>query len=154
MASIQGLQSKSSQRTKLSKEHKMNTIMKHKILVVDDELSIRLLLENFLSPTYEIITKSDGAEALEWLEGNLPDLIICDIQMPNMDGYRFISGVRMRGFTKHTPIVMLSSTESSKERVKCYILGAQDYLTKPFNPEELEVVIKKNLYPIHYAVKW
>ena len=128
--------------------------MKHKILVVDDELTIRLLLENFLSPYYEIVSRSDGSEALEWLEGNLPDLIICDIQMPNMDGYQFITTVRQRGFTRHTPIVMLSSTESSKERVKCYTLGAQDYLTKPFNPEELEEIIKKNLYPIHYAVKW
>ena len=132
----------------------MNTNMKHKILVVDDELSIRLLLENFLSPYYEIVSRNDGYEALEWLEGNLPDLIICDIQMPNMDGYQFITTVRQRGFTRHTPIVMLSSTESSKERVKCYTLGAQDYLTKPFNPEELEEIIKKNLYPIHYAVKW
>ena len=132
----------------------MNTNMKHKILVVDDELSIRLLLENFLSPYYEIVSRNDGYEALEWLEGNLPDLIICDIQMPNMDGYQFITSVRQRGFTRHTPIVMLSSTESSKERVKCYTLGAQDYLTKPFNPEELEEIIKKNLYPIHYAVKW
>jgi len=132
----------------------MNTNMKHKILVVDDELSIRLLLENFLSPYYEIVSRNDGYEALEWLEGNLPDLIICDIQMPNLDGYQFITSVRQRGFTRHTPIVMLSSTESSKERVKCYTLGAQDYLTKPFNPEELEEIIKKNLYPIHYAVKW
>jgi DNA-binding response OmpR family regulator len=128
--------------------------MKHKILVIDDELSIRLLLENFLSQDYEIFTKGDGHEALEWLEDNLPDLIICDIHMPNMDGYHVIENVRKRGFTKRTPIIMLSGNESSKERVKCYQLGAQDYLTKPFNPEELEELIKKNLYPIHYAVNW
>ena len=53
----------------------------------------------------------------EWLEGNLPDLIICDIHMPVMDGYRVIENVRKRGFTKHTPIIMLSGNESSKERV-------------------------------------
>jgi CheY-like chemotaxis protein len=128
--------------------------MKHKILVIDDELSIRLLLENFLSGEYEIVSKCDGLEALEWLEGNLPDLIICDIQMPNMDGYDYLKLVRQRGYTKHTPVIMLSGTETSKERIKCYKLGAQDYLTKPFNPEELEELIKKNLHPIHYAVKW
>ena len=128
--------------------------MKHKILVIDDELSIRLLLENFLSQDYDVVTKSDGAEAMEWLEGNLPDLIICDIQMPNMDGYQYIKQVRNRGYTKHTPVIMLSGSEASKERIKCYRLGAQDYLTKPFNPEELEELIKKNLFPIHYAVKW
>ena len=128
--------------------------MKHKILVIDDEKSIRILLDNFLSKEYEVITKSDGSEGLDWLEGNIPDLIICDIQMPNMDGYEFVERVRERGYTKHTPILMLSGAESSKERIKCYKLGAQDFLVKPFNPEELNELIKKNLFPIHYAIKW
>ena len=128
--------------------------MRHKILIVDDEKSIRLLLQNFLSKTYVVESKSDGVDALEWLEDNLPDLIICDVQMPNMDGYLFLEKVRQRGFTKHTPVIMLSGVESSKERVKCYRLGAQDFLAKPFNPEELAEVIKKNLFPVHYALKW
>ena len=128
--------------------------MRHKILVIDDEKSIRLLLQNFLSKNYEIECKSDGIDALEWLEENLPDLIICDIQMPNMDGYLFLEKVRQRGFTKHTPVIMLSGMESSKERIKCYRLVAQDFLAKPFNPEELAELISKNLYPVHYALKW
>ena len=128
--------------------------MKKKILVIDDEMTIRLLLENFLSEEYDVITKADGKEALEWLEGNLPDLVICDIQMPQVDGYQFLEKVRQRGYTRHTPVIMLSGAESSKERVKCYRLGAQDFLVKPFNPEELEELIKKNLYPVHYAIKW
>jgi DNA-binding response OmpR family regulator len=128
--------------------------MKKKILVVDDETSICLLLENFLSLDYHVITISNGEEALMWLEGNLPDLIISDIQMTNMDGFEFLTKVRKRGFTKHTPFVMLSARAESKERIKCYQLGAQDYLTKPFNPEELEEVVKKNLFPIHYAMAW
>lgn len=128
--------------------------MKHKILVIDDEQSICLILENFLSVDYEIVSKNDGIQALEWLEGNLPDLIICDVQMPNMDGYQFLEKVRQRGYTKHTPVIMLSGSEASKERIKCYRLGAQDFLTKPFNPEELEELIKKNLFPIHFAMKW
>lgn len=128
--------------------------MKHTILIIDDEKSIRLLLENFLGKNYEITAKSDGQEAQEWLESNVPDLIICDIQMPNLDGYAFLKGVRQRGFTKHTPVIMLSGVESSQERIKCYRLGAQDFLAKPFNPEELDELIKKNLYPVHYAIKW
>jgi DNA-binding response OmpR family regulator len=128
--------------------------MRHKILIIDDETSIRLLLENFLSKTYDVVVKSDGLEALEWLEGNLPDLIICDIQMKNLDGYQFLEKLRVRGYTKHTPVIMLSGVESSKERIKCYQLGAQDFLSKPFNPEELGELIKKNLFPIHYALKW
>ena len=128
--------------------------MKHKILIIDDELSIRLLLENFLSEDYEVTCKSDGAEGLEWLEGNLPDLLICDLQMPRMDGYEFLRLVRQRGYTKHTPVIMLSATEASRERIRCYQLGAQDFLTKPFNPEELIELIKKNLFPIHYAIRF
>jgi len=128
--------------------------MKKKILVVDDEMSICLLLENFLSQDYDVNTINNGEDALVWLEGNLPDLIISDIQMTNMDGFEFLSKVRHRGFTKHTPFIMLSARAESKERIKCYRLGAQDYLTKPFNPEELEEVVKKNLTPIHYALGW
>jgi len=128
--------------------------MKKKILVVDDEMSICLLLENFLSQDYEIIAINNGEAALIWLEGNLPDLIISDIQMANMDGFEFLTKVRQRGFTKHTPFIMLSARAESKERIRCYRLGAQDYLTKPFNPEELEELVKKNLSPIHYALAW
>jgi DNA-binding response OmpR family regulator len=128
--------------------------MKKKILVVDDEMSICLLLENFLSQDYEIITINNSEAALIWMEGNLPDLIISDIQMANMDGFEFLTKVRQRGFTKHTPVIMLSARAESKERIRCYRLGAQDYLTKPFNPEELEELVKKNLSPIHYALAW
>ena len=128
--------------------------MRHKILVIDDEPTIRLLLNRFLSKNYDVEAKDNGLEALEWLEGNLPDLVICDIQMPELDGYGFLEKLRQRGYTKHTPVIMLSSIESSNERVKCYTLGAQDYLVKPFNPEELIALISKNLNPIHYDLKW
>jgi DNA-binding response OmpR family regulator len=128
--------------------------MRHTILVIDDESNMRLLLESFLSVDYNVVCKDDGMDALQWLEDNLPDLIICDIQMPNTDGYQFLEKLRRRDYTKHTPVIMLSGNEASKERIKCYKLGAQDYLTKPFNPEELEELIKKNLFPIHYRIKW
>ncbi len=128
--------------------------MKKKILVVDDEKSICLLLENFLSEDYEVVSIDNGLKALGWLDENLPDLIISDIQMTNMDGYEFLTSVRQRGFTRHTPIIMLSGKSESKERIKCYKLGAQDYLTKPFNPEELEELVKKNLFPIHFSIEW
>jgi CheY-like chemotaxis protein len=128
--------------------------MKKKILVVDDEKSICLLLENFLSEEYDVTAIYSGQDALVWLESNLPDLIISDIQMAVMDGYEFLTKVRQRGFTKHTPFIMLSARAESKERIKCYQLGAQDYLTKPFNPQELEELVKKNLFPIHFALTW
>jgi DNA-binding response OmpR family regulator len=129
-------------------------IMKKTILVLDDESIIGLLLENFLSAQYEVKHIDNGQQALEWLEINIPDLIICDIEMPEMNGFDFLTQVRQRGFTRHTPVVMLSAKSESKERIKCYKLGAQDYLTKPFNPEELEEIVKKNLFPIHFSIAW
>jgi DNA-binding response OmpR family regulator len=128
--------------------------MRKKILILDDEVIIRLLLENFLSKNYDVVSIDTALDALLWLENNIPDLIISDIQMPNMNGYEFLKELRTRGFTKHTPCIMLSGKSESKQRIKCYKLGAQDFLTKPFNPEELDEVVKKNLYPIHYAVRW
>lgn len=128
--------------------------MKKKILVVDDELTICLIVDNFLSKKYDVFTVNDGVLALQWLENTIPDLIISDIQMPNMDGFELLTKLRQRGFTKHTPVIMLSGRSESKERIKCYQLGAQDYLTKPFNPEELDELVKKNLFPIHFSIEW
>jgi DNA-binding response OmpR family regulator len=128
--------------------------MKKKILVVDDEVTTCVLLEHFLSSQYEVFKTNSGIEAITWLETNLPDLIISDIQMPKMDGFELLQEIRLKGYTKHTPVIMLSGRTESKERIKCYQLGAQDYLTKPFNPGELEELVKKNLFPIHYASNW
>lgn len=112
--------------------------MKKKVLVIDDELSIRILLENFLKKEYEVVTKNDGMEGLKWMEeGNIPDLIVADIQMPNLDGYEFIKNVRASGYFKDIPLIMKLGIESSTEKVKCLKLGANDYIVKPFNPEEL-----------------
>lgn len=117
--------------------------MKKKILVIDDELSIRMLLENFLNKSFTVITKNDGMEGLGWLEeGNLPDLIVADIQMPNLDGYEFVKNLRASGYFRHIPIIMLSGIESTTEKIKCLKLGADDYVVKPFNPEELAIRIE------------
>jgi DNA-binding response OmpR family regulator len=128
--------------------------MKKKVLVIDDELTMRTLLEFFLGSKYEMTAAGSAIEALAWLDDNLPDLIISDIQMNGIDGFEFLKTVRKRGYTRNTPIIMLSGKSESKERVKCYQLGAQDYLTKPFNPEELEEVVKKNLFPINNMNLW
>lgn len=128
--------------------------MKKKVLVIDDELTMRTLLEFFLGSKHEVTSVGSAIEALAWLDDNLPDLIISDIQMNGIDGFEFLKTVRKRGYTRNTPIIMLSGKSESKERVKCYQLGAQDYLTKPFNPEELEEVVKKNLFPINNMNLW
>lgn len=117
--------------------------MKKNILVIDDEITIRTLLEKFLSQSYEVTALSNGQEGLNWLQtGNLPDLMIVDLEMPNMNGYELVENVRASGFFSSIPILMLSGIDSSIERVKCYKLGANDFMIKPFNPEELSLKIE------------
>ncbi len=117
--------------------------MKKKILIIDDELSIRMLLENFLSKTYEVVTKVDGLEGLKYIEeGNIPDLVVADIQMPNLNGQEFLEQIRASGFYKNIPIIVLSGIESSQERIRLLKMGADDFIVKPFNPEELSIRIE------------
>ncbi len=117
-----------------------------KILVVDDKSSISNLLVLFLNKQYAVDTKEDGFEALSWIQqGNIPDLVITDLQMPNMDGVELISRLKESGYFKDIPIIVLSSKDSSADRVQCLKLGAEDYIVKPFNPEELLIRIEKIL---------
>ena len=106
-------------------------------------MGIRMLLENFLGNNYDVVTKENGMEALKWIQsGNVPDFIIVDVVMPEVDGYDFVSNIRTSGYFKRIPIIMLSGLENSNERIKCLKLGADDYMIKPFNPEELSVRIE------------
>jgi len=113
-----------------------------KILVVEDALSVRKILESVLSKEGDVVTTENGSEALEWLqEGNMPDLIVCDIQMPVMTGEDFVKELKSSGYFREIPIIMLSGIESSEERIRMLKLGASDYLVKPFNPEELKLKV-------------
>jgi DNA-binding response OmpR family regulator len=117
-----------------------------KILIIDDKPSISKLIVQILSKTFEVYTKEDGLQAIAWLQaGNIPDLIITDLQMPNMDGMEFIGRVKESGFFRDIPVVVLSSKDSSADRIKCLKMGAEDYLIKPFNPEELLIRIERIL---------
>lgn len=97
-----------------------------------------MLLENFLSQSFNVVVMGNGKEAFDWLQsGQIPALIIADINMPEMDGYEFVKSLKTSGYFRDIPIIMLSGNDSSTERVKFLRLGARDYLVKPFNPEEL-----------------
>ncbi len=120
--------------------------MKKQILAVDDDSSIRELLEFLLRSDYDVITKKDGMEAMMWLsEGNLPDLIITDVDMPRLNGYEFFKNVRRSGFYRDIPIMVLSGLENSKLIITCLQQGADDYILKPFNPESLYAKIERVL---------
>lgn len=110
-----------------------------KILVVEDDQSIRFLLKHVLESTYKVTSSKNGFEALTKMqEGYMPDLIISDLSMPEMSGINFLATLRESTFFKQIPIVVLSASNSSKEKIACLKMGADDYVVKPFNPEELE----------------
>lgn len=112
------------------------------ILVIDDEPIMRKLLEQILKAKYDIIALENGREALEWMySGNIPDAVVADLNMPEIDGFEYITKVRESAFFSDLPLIVLSGEESSSERIKCLKLGANDYLIKPFNPEELSLRI-------------
>lgn len=115
---------------------------KKTLLALDDELSILKILDFYFGKTYNVISKTDGNSALEWMQqGQLPDVIIADVNMPDMNGMEFIAQIRTSGFFKDIPLIMLSGNEGSADKIKCLKAGADDYLVKPFNPEELEARI-------------
>lgn len=118
--------------------------MRETILVVDDNEMMRTFLGTFLSRHYEVFLAEDGKDALEWLSQNpTPSAIIADIEMPNMNGYTFLNILMGNTVYSKIPVMMISPNNKSDSRIKCYKLGAQDVMSKPFNPVELEMKLKR-----------
>jgi len=122
---------------------------KTSILLVDDDTQlVRLVRANLESVGYKVFTASDARSALEVLNGELLDLIILDIMLPGLDGFELCQ--RIREFT-FTPIIMLTAKVEDTDKVRGFKLGADDYLTKPFNVEELlariEAVLRRTTTP-------
>ncbi len=112
---------------------------KQLILIVDDEAPIvRLTRAKLQADGYAVITASNGQEALDLLERERPDLLVLDVMMPVMDGFETLRQVRT---TSQAPVIMLTARTSDTDKLRGFDLGADDYLTKPFNPEELSARI-------------
>jgi DNA-binding response OmpR family regulator len=117
-----------------------------KILLIDDKSSIGKVVSMYLNKEYEYTYLDNALKALDWLQqGNIPDLIISDIHMPDMSGVEFVAYIKGNELLKSIPIIILSSEDSTTERIKLLEDGAADYILKPFNPMELKVRIKKIL---------
>lgn len=109
--------------------------MKNKILVVDDEWNMRNLVKIYLSKEhFEVDEARGGHEAIQMARQNSYDLLVLDIMLPDIDGWEVCSAIRQ---TKQVPILMLTARNDVQDRVRGLNLGADDYLVKPFAPEEL-----------------
>ena len=114
-----------------------------RILAVDDDLVVlKFLRANLQAEGYDVLTALDGAEALQVIEKESPDLIILDIMMPEMDGFEVC--YRLREWSQ-VPIIMLSARDDEEDKVKSLDLGADDYLTKPFGVKEFLARIRSVL---------
>ncbi|MFZ5910507.1 MAG: AAA family ATPase [Chloroflexota bacterium] len=117
--------------------------MPARILVVDDnEMNLKMVSAILSKEGYEIVTALDAAKALQALESGVPDLAILDVMMPDMDGFELCRRLRHRPDTAAIPIIILTALSELDERLKAFEAGADDFMAKPFQPQELVARVK------------
>jgi len=116
----------------------------HKILIIDDDTSLRRVLEyNLQEEGYAVFAAADGAAGLTLFDEQQPELVITDLKMPGMTGFQVLAGVKTR--SRETPVIVITAFGAVETAVEAMKLGAHDYITKPFNRDELKLVVKKAL---------
>jgi len=124
----------------------MQKPLKQRVLIVDDEPdTLELLSFNLKASGYEVLSAEDGAEALQKARSSIPDLIILDVMLPELDGLEVCKILRSEPATKNIPILMLTARAEEIDRVLGLELGARDYVTKPFSPRELVLRVRNLL---------
>lgn len=114
--------------------------MKSKIMVVDDEMHIRELVRFYLDKAgFDTIEAANAEEALDIVENQYIDLAVVDIMMPGMDGFELVEQMRQY---REFPVIMLTAKSQSKDKLRGFSLGVDDYVTKPFDPDELMARVK------------
>lgn len=119
--------------------------LKDVILIAEDHVEFRNYLKDCLSDTYQIITANNGAQGWDLAQQHIPDLIISDLMMPQMDGMQFCQKVKGDIKTSHIPVILLTAKKSEETMVQSLDIGCNLYLTKPFNLEILQLSIKNLL---------
>lgn len=117
-----------------------------KVMVIDDSKTIRRTAETLLKKEgFEVITATDGFEALSMIADHQPGLILLDIMMPRLDGYQTCALIKHHRVFRHTPVIMLSSKDGLFDRARGRVVGSDNYITKPFTREELLTVIEQHM---------
>ncbi len=132
-----------------------NTTDQKRLMLVDDDSNLILLVKDYLEfRGYQVMTAENGLEALELLKTEVPDLIICDVMMPEMDGYILVERIRENPNTEWVPVLCLSAKGQSQDRVKGLTTGADVYIVKPFEPEELVAQVESSLKQASRLIKY
>lgn len=144
---VQNIQSSSKKLENLSPELNITAEAKNQftILVTEDNSELRKFICAELATTYHILEASDGAEGIDKAIKQMPDLIITDVMMPQVDGFELVKTLRQNLVTSHIPIIILSARASLESRLKGLEMGSDDYLIKPFNAQELLLKVRNIL---------
>ena len=123
----------------------MSNNKRYSILIVDDERSNIRVLNTILNQEYNVYAASDGSDAIEVAEEFLPDLILLDIIMPDMDGYDVVLKLKSSKKTKDIPVIFITGLNSTDDKEKGLALGAVDYIAKPFNDSTVKIKVKNQI---------
>jgi DNA-binding response OmpR family regulator len=116
------------------------------ILIAEDEsMMLKALQFRLMKGGYDAVTAPDGQKAMEMIESSTPDLIITDIMMPFVSGLEIVNSVKGNERYKHIPVIVLSAVGLENTVLEAFKLGADDFLTKPFSPNELSIRVRKLL---------
>lgn len=118
--------------------------MGKKIMIIDDSASVRFAVRSTLEISdYEVIEAGDGQEALDKLESGRVNLILCDVNMPVMDGLTFLKEVKQNSRHKFTPVIMLTTESQVEKKMEGKKAGAKAWIVKPFKPDQLLSAIEQ-----------
>jgi len=114
-----------------------------RIFIIEDDLYMQLILKEFLSSQYKTEIFVNGMDALATIQGgDIPDLIISDLNTAKITGLELLAQLQSSDFFKNIPVIIVSGEDSSEKRILCLNSGADDYIVKPFNPAELEARVR------------
>lgn len=123
------------------------------LLLVDDDPNLILLVKDYLEfKGYQVCVANNGVQALEIVNRESIEMVICDIMMPEMDGYTFVTEMRKNTKTNWIPVMFLSAKGQSDDRIKGLNTGADLYMVKPFEPEELVAQVESTLKQAHRLI--
>jgi two-component system chemotaxis response regulator CheY len=121
---------------------------KKTVMVVDDSVSVRQAICGSLEEAgYDTVEAEDGTQAIAQLDGRKINLIICDVNMPNMDGITFVKEMRTMESYKFTPVIMLTTESAEAKRLQGQMAGAKAWVVKPFRPQQMMNAIAKLIQP-------